>query len=181
MPAVRLKIFVSSVQKEFLQIRKDLKSFLLGDAVLRRYVSEVFLFEDLPAIDRRTDEAYLEEVANCDVYLGIFGNEYGYDDKEGLSPTEREYLCATKNHKVRLIYVWGLDDKKRADKMVQLIQKAGNELIRRRVSDVSALTAEVYASLVDYLDRIGALRVPPFDTSACHGALLNDLSRKRVD
>lgn len=64
--------------------------------------------------------------------------------------------------------------------MRQLISKVSNELIRRRVEDISALTAEVYASLVDHLDGIGALRVPPFDTSACEGAGLKDISRKRI-
>lgn len=181
MPATRLKIFVSSAQKEFQQIRKDLKAFLLGDAVLRRFVSEVFLFEDLPAGDRRADDVYLDEVRRCDIYLGIFGNEYGFEDADGLSPTEREYVCATQHHKTRLIYVWGVDDKSRSRKMLRLIHRAGRELIRRRVADVNALNSEVYASLVDYLDKIGALRVPPFDTSACHGASLKDLSRKRID
>jgi ATP-dependent DNA helicase RecG len=61
MPSVRLKIFISSVQNEFKQIRLDLKSFLLGDAVLHRFISGVFLFEDLPARDRRTDQGYLDE------------------------------------------------------------------------------------------------------------------------
>jgi ATP-dependent DNA helicase RecG len=180
MPATRLRIFISSVQKEFQQIRKDLKAFLLGDAFLRRFISEVFLFEDLPAGDRRADDVYLEEVKRCDVYLGIFGNEYGYEDNEGLSPTEREYQYATQHHKTRLIYVWGMDDKKRSPKTVRLIHKAGHELIRRRVADVNALTSEIYSSLVDHLERIGALRVPPFDTSACHGASLQDLSQKRI-
>lgn len=62
MPATRLKIFISSVQKEFSQLRQDLKAFLLGDAVLRRFISEVFLFEELPAGDRRADQVYLAEV-----------------------------------------------------------------------------------------------------------------------
>ncbi len=48
--------------------------------------------------------------------------------------------------------------------MKALIHKAGNELIRRRVEDMST-TADL-PSLVDYLDGKGALRVPPFDTSA---------------
>jgi len=72
MPAIRLKIFVSSVQKEFQEIRRDLKAFFLGDAVLRRFISEVFLFEELPAGDRRADQVYLEAVERCDIYLGIF-------------------------------------------------------------------------------------------------------------
>lgn len=181
MPATRLKIFVSSTQKEFAKLRLDLKAFLLGDAVLRRFISEVFLFEELPAKDRRTDHVYLEQVERCDIYLGIFGYDYGNTNSAGLSATESEYNHATKLGKTRLIYVWGSDEKKRAPKMKSLVRKIGNELIRRRVEDSNALTTEVYASLVDYLDDSGALRVPPFDTAACEGSGLKDISRKRID
>ncbi len=180
MSATRLKIFISSVQKELEQVRPDLKAFLLGDAFLRRFISEVFLFEEIPAKDRRADQVYLEEVERCDIYLGIFGYEYGHEDGEGISPTEREFNHATRLGKTRLIYVWGADEKRRAPEMKRLIGKVGGELIRRRVQDISALTAEVYASLVDYLDSRGALRVPPFDASTCDGAVLKDLSRKRI-
>lgn len=181
MPATRLKIFISSVQKEFAQVRRDLKAFLLGDAVLRRFVSEVFLFEEIPARDQRADEVYLEEVERCDMYLGIFGYEYGFEDASGISPTEYEYDHAGRHGKPRFVYVWGSDDKQRHPKMRQLVSKASNELIRRRIEDISALTAEVYASLVDYLDRTGTLRVPPFDTSVCDRATIKDISRKRVE
>jgi predicted HTH transcriptional regulator len=34
---------------------------------------------------------------------------------------------------------------------------------------------------VDHLDGTGALRVPPFDTSACDGATLANLSRERIE
>jgi uncharacterized membrane protein len=181
MAAIRLRIFISSVQKEFAQQRRDLKAFLLGDAVLRRFIAEVFLFEELPASDRRADQVYLDEVACSDIYLGIFGNDYGFEDKQGISPTEREFDHAAQCNIPRLVYVWGADDKKRAPKMQKLVRKAGDELIRRRVEDINALTSEIYASLVDHLDRLGALRVPPFDTAACDGATLKSLSRSRID
>ena len=178
---MKLKVFISSVQKEFQQVRLDLKAFLTGDAVLHRFIAEVFLFEELPAKDRRADQVYIEEVKRCDIYLGIFGYDYGNEDKDGISPTEREYVYAGKHRKTRLIYVWGSDEKKRAPKMRQLVSNASSELIRRRIENFSALTSEVYASLVDYLDGLGALRVPPFDTSACHGVTLQHLARKRID
>ncbi len=181
MHAPRLKIFVSSPQKEFAQIRQDLKTFLLGDAVLHRFIAKVFLFEELPSKDQHADEVYLEEVEQCDIYLGIFGNEYGNEDENGVSPAEYEYNCASKKRKTRLIYVWGSDDKKRHPKMQKLIRKASSELIRRRIENFSALTSEVYNSLVDILDGMGALRVPPFDKTACDDVTLNDLSRKRID
>jgi len=91
MSATRLRIFISSVQKEFAQQRLDLKAFLLGDAVLRRFISDVFLFEEIPARDQGADTVYLQELEQCDIYLGIFGNEYGFEDADGISPTEREF------------------------------------------------------------------------------------------
>jgi len=181
MPATRLRIFVSSVQKEFEPLRRDLKAFLLGDALLSKYVAEVFLFEELPARDQSAKSAYLDEVKRCDVYLGLFGYQYGYEDRSGVSPTEREYDAATKHRKTRLVYVWGSEEKRRHPKMRKLVRKVSAGLIRRRVEDASALTTEVYASLVDLLTRRGALRIPPFDTSACERAKLADLSRKRID
>ena len=72
MSSPRLKIFLSSVQKEFADVRRDLKAFLLGDPFLRRFVAEVFLFEELPARDQRADDLYLAEVERCDLYLGLF-------------------------------------------------------------------------------------------------------------
>jgi hypothetical protein len=152
-PATRLRIFVSSVQKEFAKVRTDLKAFLLGDAFLRRFVAEVFLFEELPARDQRSDEVYLTEVARSDIYLGLLGNDYGSEDAGGVSPTEREYDEATRLRKARLIYVWGRGDGARSPKMLRMIGKASNDLVRRRVEDESALRGEVYASLVDHLER----------------------------
>jgi len=87
-------IFISSVQKELAAERRALKDYIEGDPLLRRFF-DVFLFEDLPASDRRTDDVYLDEVDRCGIYLGLFGNEYGYEDGNGLSPTEREFDRAT--------------------------------------------------------------------------------------
>ncbi|MBV5289855.1 DUF4062 domain-containing protein [Pelodictyon phaeoclathratiforme] len=40
---------------------------------------EPCLFDDIPAADRRADELYLAEVEQCDIYPGLFGNEYEYE------------------------------------------------------------------------------------------------------
>mgnify|MGYP001590134905 CR=1 FL=1 len=65
-------IFISSVQKEFADERRAVKAFVEGDPLLRRYFT-VFLFEDLPAHDRRADEVYLGKVDRCALYVGLFG------------------------------------------------------------------------------------------------------------
>ncbi len=62
---------------------------------------DVFLFEEQPAKNRSAQAVYLDEVASCDVYLGLFGSKYGSRDSDGVSPTEREYDHATELHKKR--------------------------------------------------------------------------------
>jgi predicted HTH transcriptional regulator len=172
-------IFISSVQKELAEERRAVKNFIEGDPLLRRYF-RIFLFEDLPACDRRADEVYLDEVDRCAVYVGIFGNEYGFEDVEGVSPTEREFDRATLRGKPRLIFVKSADDSTRHPKMGSLVHKAGAQLIRRRFGSIPELTTGLYASLVEHLDRKGFLRVRPFDASACPHATLADLSEEKV-
>lgn len=62
----KILIFLSSVQKELSVERRAVKDFIQGDPLLRRFF-EVFLFEDLPASDRRADEVYLSEVDRCGI------------------------------------------------------------------------------------------------------------------
>jgi len=175
----RKSLFLSSVQKELLHERRALKDFIEGDALLRRYF-EVFLFEDLPARDRKADDVYLEEVEHCDVYVGLFGNEYGAEDAKGISPTEREFDLASSKAKPRLIFVKGTDDKARHPKMLKLIRKAGSQLVRRRFADVPDLTAAVYAALVGHLEHSGDLRTLPFDASPCPRASMSDLPKEKL-
>jgi len=77
------RLFISSVQKEFQAERRAIKDFVEGNALLRRFF-DVFLFEDLPASDRKTDDVYLEEVGRCTIYLGIFGRQYSAKDDGSL-------------------------------------------------------------------------------------------------
>jgi hypothetical protein len=41
---------------------------------------------------------YLSEVSSSQIYLGLLGNEYGYEDAKGISPTEHEFDEANKNN-----------------------------------------------------------------------------------
>jgi len=177
--AQRKRLFISSVQKELQAERSAVKDFVRNDPLLRRFF-DVFLFEDLPACDRRADDVYLEEVENCDLYLGLFGNEYGSEDADGISPTEREFDLASAKGKPRLIFVKGTDDKERHPKMHKLIRKAGSQLMRRRVADSNDLTAALYAALVEHMEKSGDLRTLPFDASACPRATLSDLPQEKI-
>ncbi|MGI6395088.1 MAG: DUF4062 domain-containing protein [bacterium] len=84
------KIFISSVQAEFKKERVLLFDYITNDPLLGRFF-EPFIFENLPAADTSASDAYIKNVEESDIYLGIFGKDYGYEDKEGISPTEREF------------------------------------------------------------------------------------------
>jgi ATP-dependent DNA helicase RecG len=172
-------IFVSSAQKELAEDRRSVKAFIEGDPMLRRFFT-VFLFEDLPASDRRADAVYLAEVDRCSVYVALFGNDYGFVDAEGLSPTEREFDRATIQGKPRLVFVRGKTDKQRHPKMKALIHKAGNQLIRRRYNSKEELKDALYASLVDHLESCGVIQCSPFEERPCKGATLDDMDRQAV-
>jgi ATP-dependent DNA helicase RecG len=172
---IRLKVFVSSVQKEMEKERRALKAYLRDDALLSRFF-DVFLFEDLPAANSRADTVYLAEVGSADIYVALLGNEYGREDKDGLSPTHREFCEATRLGKHRLVFVKGATDSDKHPKMQALIAEAGAQLIRRRFLSSAELLPSFYASLVDFLAAKELLRFGPFDAAPCPYATMEDLS-----
>ena len=174
-----LRIFVSSVQQEFAEERAALRGYLRGDPLMRRFF-EPFLFEDVPATDRRPDALYLDEVEQCDVYVGLFGRDYGSEDAHGISPTEREFDRAGTVGKHRLIFVNDAHGIDRHPKMQALVDRAQADLVRRRFSTLADLVAGLYAALVEYLERRELLRWGPFDAAPCTDAEFDDLDRERM-
>ena len=174
-----IRIFISSVQREFAQERKALRDFLRDDPLMRRFF-DVFLFEDVPASDRRPDELYLDEVEQSDLYVGLFGNNYGFEDADGISPTEWEFDKATASDIHRLIFVKGTDDNARHPKMQTLIRKAQAGLIRKRFNTSEELVTALYAALVEYLDSKDLVRSEPFDAAPCLKASLDDLDTEQM-
>ena len=92
---MKYKIFVSGVQKELKEERYAVKHLLAGNVLLKEYF-KVFLFEDSPAKSKSAKTAYVNEVRKADIYLGIFGNEYGAVGGNNMSATELEYREAGK-------------------------------------------------------------------------------------
>ena len=58
------RIFISSVQREFAKERKALAEYIRKDAILGKFF-EVFLFEEVPAQERKAEGVYLSEVDEC--------------------------------------------------------------------------------------------------------------------
>jgi hypothetical protein len=148
------------VQKEFAKERKALSKYLSNDPLMFRFFT-FFLFEEIPANNKKSDELYLKEVKRADIYVGLFGNEYRVENFKGISPTHAEYLEATKFSKYRLIFVKGSNDDLRSPKMNQLIKDTSGQVVRRRFNTIAELISLLYASLVQFLDERGLLRNEP--------------------
>lgn len=167
------RIFISSVQNEFSAARRHLKRYISKDPALK-CVFDTFVFEDdVVASDRRADEVYISEIGKCDIYLGLIGNKYGYEDEEGVSPTEREYDEATRLGLPRLIFVLGRNDAVRDPKEVAFLKKISAGQIRSKSDDIDELLLEIYASLHGFLMEQGVFRLQPFDALICSGATLD--------
>lgn len=172
LPSIR--VFISSVQREFAEERAMLCRFIRTNALLGMYF-EPFAFEEEPAQENTARQVYLDGVEHCDIYLGIYGTQYGYEDAEGISPTEREYDRATELGKYRLAYVRNKDEDKRHPKEEAFIHKIEQDIVRQAFVDKEGLCNAVFASLVRYLERKGYMQRRPFDSTTLHEASMEDL------
>ena len=177
---MKYRIFISSVQKEFAEERRKLAEHIENDPVCGRFF-DVFLFERLPAKARSAEEVYLDELEKSDIYIGIFGNDYGREDANGLSPTQKEYERASELNLPRLIFIRKTSGKERHAKMAALIKAAEAEVVRKSFTTIDDLLAQVSASLADFLDEKKAFRYGPFDAEICPDATLKDISRQAVN
>lgn len=175
----RIRIFISSVQSEFAEERAMLDQYIRTDALLGKFF-QTFLFEDVPANEASPQQVYLSEVEMADIYLGLYGEKYGYEDAEGVSPTEREYDRAAKLHKTRLIFIKNIDEKNRHPKETQLIRKVERDIVRKNFVDMEGLRASVYAALVRYLEEKEYIRWQPFDAAFDTNATLDDLDEEKM-
>jgi len=175
----KIKVFISSVQHEFVTERFLLSEYIGSDVLLGRFF-EPFIFEKSPASDSSVQSVYLSEVQLCDVYIGIFGKEYGFQDVDGVSPTEREFDLANELHKTKLIYILDIENAKRHPKELLLIQKSEKIVVRKLFSAFSDLKASVYSSLVRYLEQKEYIRTLPFDASLNDRARIEDLDVEKI-
>ena len=175
----RIRVFISSVQSEFAKERAMLGEYIRRDALLGKFF-ETFLFEDVPANEASPQQVYLSEVEMSDIYLGLYGNKYGYEDAEGVSPTEREYDRAAELHKTRLIFIKSIDEENRHPKESALIKKVERDSVRKTFVDAEGLRTSVYASLVRYLEEKEYIRWQPFDAAFDTNAKLEDLDEDKM-
>lgn len=175
------KIFISANQKELKEERLAIKDIILNSTGLEGYFN-VFLFEDLPAKGKSPETTYLKHVENSDIYIGIFGNNYGIKGKSGISATEREFkrfVEKNPNGEI-LIFIKGKDDSKRDKDIEKLIKHAKESYIYKRFLNIDELKTQILNSLITYLGDKGKLSKLPFDERVCPEAEYKDLDENEV-
>lgn len=173
-----IKVFISSVQREFANERRQLCDYIRTDGLLGQFFVP-FIFEDMPASEVSAQKAYLTQAADCDIYIGIFGTQYGYEDEQGISPTEREYDTATAHFAHRLTYTLR-SQTPRHRKEEAFIAKVEHDVVRRSFETYDELRTAVYNSLIDYLVKKEIIRRVPFDAAAHPVATYDDIDSEKV-
>ncbi len=175
----KLQVFISSVQSEFADERKALADYLRNDPLLGTFF-EPFIFEEVPANTHHPGAVYLKEVKDSAVYIGLLGKQYGYEDKEGISPTEHEYDKAKSENIQRWIYIKYAEPDARHPKEKAFIRKIEQDVSRKKFSDIDSLKKAVFHSAVVFLKQTGKITSTDFDNSLNERATINDIDQDMV-
>lgn len=176
----KLKVFISSVQKEFAEERKQLSQFLKSDPLMSSFFEAVF-FEELPASSQAPNKVYLDEVRKSQVYIVLLGQDYGFEDANGVSPTELEYECSKSNNIRGFAYIKGDNTLQRHEKEKAFIAKTQGELSYKRFHSIQGLIDAIKASLYVVLTDKGLVHSNSFDASFHPTAQLGDIDPAKID
>jgi ATP-dependent DNA helicase RecG len=179
----KLRIFVSSVQKELENERIAVAEVIWTDPFLSKHC-EAVLYEYEPASPADAIKECLEEVERSDIYLLMVYNEYGYEIK-GVSITHMEYERAKKKKLPQLVFIKGNNEKARSDgvrdKLLKEIRDDG--LKYKRFDNYRDLQKEVRAALVKLLKNEHGLQPTSDETEAAEQTIerASDFGKQRHD
>jgi predicted HTH transcriptional regulator len=146
----KLRVFVSSVQKELEDERLIVQNLLNTDPFLSAHCVPV-LYELEPASPDKALDGCLESLDGCQVYLLIVGIQYG-TLMGGLSITHAEYRRAKEKELPVLAFIKGDRHVKREKGTAALLAEIDTDGLKyKRFGNVIELQKEVRAALVKLL------------------------------
>lgn len=87
---MKIEVFISSNQSEFASERQFIADNIRNDPLFDSYFN-VYIFEEDSAKAEPSDIVFTERVEQADIYIGLIGNEYGFEYAGGISATEFEF------------------------------------------------------------------------------------------
>lgn len=148
----RLKVFISSVQKEMANERLAVSILLSTDNFLQKHTAPR-LYEYAPAPLKPDEKGYLALLRSSQVYVLIIGKEYGRPVPDsGLSATHEEYRLAMELKLPVLVCVLGDNRLKREEKTKDFFGeiRAGKHTYSR-FNTVSELETIVRNRLIEHI------------------------------
>jgi hypothetical protein len=177
--------YLSSTYEDLKECREEVSK------ALRRMHHEVIGMEDYTAETRVPIKKCLEDVARCDIYLGIFAWRYGYipenDNPQKKAITELEYLEAVRLNKGPLIFIldkkanWPgdryADDEEESRRIKTLRKKLSANHIVSFFKDHQDLATQVIIAANHWLATHKPQHTPPPETNEyelAHQSLTNE-------
>lgn len=117
----KLRIFVSSVQRELENERIAVSEIITTDPFLHSYCVPV-LYEYEPASPHKALSECIKCVDSCDIFLILIWNEYGHVEN-GISITHSEYKRAKENNLPILVYIKNSSDVRRNEEVKEKLLK----------------------------------------------------------
>jgi len=142
----KLRVFISSVQKELELERAAVAGLMTTDPFLLQHCEPV-LFEKEPPPPHPASQPYLAALRDCRIYVLIVATEYGALDGT-LSATHHEYRLAQQMKLPTLVFLKGSDDRNRKPEtatFLQEIKSAGHTY--KRFHDREDLKPEMLRAL----------------------------------
>ena len=169
-------IFISGNQREFAEERFRIKEEIESDYFLSKMFN-VFIFERTPASGKTSQETYLDEIENSDIYIGLIGSDYGTVLDSGISPTEEEYDRYNDIGDNCYIYIKNVP--KRDNNTINFIGKIQRSNTYQRFDSTDELINEIKRSLAQYMTN--KLKNIPFDHRIVENTSLNDVNQDNID
>jgi ATP-dependent DNA helicase RecG len=169
--STKLKVFVSSVQKELEDERLIVQNLLTTDGFLSLHCVPV-LYEFEPASPDKATDGCLKTLDGCQVYLLIVGAQYGTRIGE-LSITHTEYRRSKERNLPVLAFIRGPRNTRREDGTDDLLRELDSDGLKyKRFGNVIELQKEVWGALAKLLkDQFGI--VPSSDE--------NEIARQTIE
>lgn len=151
MTGKKLRVFVSSVQKELENERLMVLALVTTDAFLLAHC-EAVLYENAPASPEKSAEECLAMIDTCDVCLSIVGRNYGTVPDGTHSITHQEYQRAKGRRTPILVFIKGHDDSARDNGTQAWLKEIRADNFKyKRFGNILELQREVRAALLKLL------------------------------
>lgn len=146
----KLRVFISSVQKELENERLAVLSLISTDSFLQAHCEPV-LYEFEPASSEKAVQECLALLNKCDICLTIIWKEYGHA-VDGISITRQEYRLAKGKSLPVLAFIKGDGNLQREPGTAEFIKEIAKDGIKyKRFGNLLELLKEVRAALLKIL------------------------------